>query len=771
MRFLLRLLGSRLPRTEGRLDAPVRSELTLRRDCHGVVYVEAANDDDAFFGLGFAQAQDRAFQLEMFVRAARGTLAELVGAEMLDADRLSRRLGFKRIGRSQLEKQSSAVRAQLEAFARGVNFALAQGPRCHEAALLGAPRLELEPADSLAVVAFISFALSSNWDAELARLRVLLADGPEALAALEAADPALLASEQGSRLERDARLLGAADKLATDAAKLLQAGPAAGASNNWVLAPSRTTTGRPLLACDPHLSPMLPSYWHLAHVRTPDWAMSGCCFPGQPVCSFGHNERVAWGFTAGHHDNTDLFVERIPPDGAKALHDGRWEDCEVREEVIRVRGRGEVREKVVVTRRGPVVTPCLESGGPALSLRATWMAARGNPSYQVFRAATAADARDLFASYPADSENRLFADVNGTIVWKLVGDAPVRRGGHGLLPMPGWLPEAGWEPEPLAFESMPGVVDPPSGFLASANQAPAVATSTFLGADWLDGGRYARVVELLASREKWDVESTMKMQLDRTTVHWRALREKVLAALRGSTATQAVSLLESWNGSVDPDSSAAAIYELFFAELMCRACRAKAPKAWRAALGEGVNALLPHGMMSLRRSSQLVRLVQEQPEGWFPGGWPAEMRSSLEAAVARLTELAGARPDDWAWGRVRPLVLTHPVGTKPVLRSLFNIGPIAFGGDASTLPQASVPFDEPLANPIGIPNFRMVLDVGRWEECRYVLAGGQSGNPLSPHYADMVPLWERGEGVPIAWSKESVAKAAVALLALRPAGA
>ncbi|MGC4121643.1 MAG: penicillin acylase family protein [Myxococcales bacterium] len=561
MRFLLRLLGTRLPKTEGELPAPLHSEVTIRRDRHGIVYVEAQNDDDAFFGLGFAEAQDRAFQLELFVRAARGTLAEVVGAEMLDADRLARRLGFRRNAQAQLEVQTPAVRAQLEAFIRGANFALRQGPRTHEAALLGAPPFVLEPADSLAVVQFISFALCSNWDAELARLRILLADGPEALFALEAADPSLIAGERGSRLERDARLLQAAEKLAADADRLLGAAPAGGASNNWVLAPSRTTTGRPLLACDPHLSPMLPAYWYLAHVRTPDWAVSGACFPCQPIASFGHNEKVAWGFTAGHHDNTDLFVERLSDDGTRALREGGWEACEVRDEVIRVRGRADVHERVVVTPRGPVVSPCLPAGAPVLSMRATWMAARPIASFQIFRAQTVAEARELFRVYPADSENRLFADVHGTIAWQLVGDAPARRGGHGLVPMPAWHADTGWEREPLPFDSLPGITNPPEGFLATANQPPRSTTQTFLGADWLDGGRYARIVELLAAREKWDLEATMRMQLDRTTVYWRALRETVLAAMRGSPAREAVGLLEDWDGVVGPDSAAAAVFE------------------------------------------------------------------------------------------------------------------------------------------------------------------------------------------------------------------
>ncbi len=768
MRGLLRLLGSRLPRVDGELRAPVKAEVTIRRDRHGVAYVEAANDHDAFYGLGFAQAQDRAFQLELFVRAARGTVAEVVGPEMLEADKLARRIGFRRGAEAQFAKLAAPSRLQFESYAKGVTFAMRQGPRAHEQVILGTPPFEFHPADSLALLQFVSFALSSNWDAELARLKVLLADGPEALAALEYADPAWLATEEGSRLERDTRLLQAAEKLSADAAQMMKSGPAGGASNNWVLAPSRTSTGRPLLACDPHLSPVLPSYWYLAHVRTPEWSMSGAFFPGQPIASFGHNEKVAWGLTAGHHDNTDLFVERLSADGTQAQRNGAWEACEVRDEVIRVRGKPDVVERVVVTPRGPIVTPCLPTGGPALSLKGTWMAPRKIAVYQAFRVGSVAEAREMFRSYPAESENRMFADVHGSIAWQLVGDAPVRRGGHGLVPMPAWHDGAGWEPEPLPYEQMPGLTDPPEGFVATANQAPVNGSRSFLGADWLDGARHARIVELLRSREKWDVASTMKMQLDRTTTYWRQLREKVLAALRESAQLRAVALLEAWDGVVGPESAAAAIYELWFAELMVRACKAKAPKSWRAALGEGINPLLPHGMNALRRPGHLVRLILAQPGGWFAGGWPAELRACLDAAVAQLTKVAGPDAGGWAWGRVRPLVLVHPMGTRPVLKSIFNLGPIAFGGDVSTIPQASVPFDAPLSNPIGIPNLRCVIDVGNWEASRWVLAGGQSGNPLSPHYGDLLPLFERGEGISIAWTPESVKAAAKATLCLRP---
>jgi penicillin G amidase len=772
VRPLLRLLGRRLPRVDGSLLAPVRAPLTIRRDVNGVAYIEAQNDHDAFFGLGFAQGQDRAFQLELHLRVGRGTLAELVGKEMLDVDRLARRIGYRRIAEAQLAVQDARTRADFEAFAAGVNAGIASGKKPHELALLGGVSSRYEAFDILALLQFIAFSLSSNWDAELARLHILQSDGPEALAALEAADPALLKVETDAlgRLASDVSLLAAAERFATDASRTTTVAGVGGASNHWALAPSRTSTGRPLLVCDPHLTPSIPAPWYLAHVRTPDWAVSGAFFPGQPAASFGHNQRLGWGITSGHSDNTDLFVEKLGPDGQTALRGDKWVPCRVREERIRVKGGSEVVEKVVETPTGPIVTPVVPAGGTALSLRATWMVAKPMRAYQLHRARDVHEARACFKGFTGDSENRMFADVEGNIAWQLVGELPVRKKGHGLLPMPAWDESAGWEDAPLPFDKMPGATNPPEGFLATANAAPP-RTPDFLGADWLDPGRHDRIHALLPARRDWDVASSAAMQLDRTTVYWARLRGPLCKATDPAPAgaETAARLLAGWDGVVDTGSVGAAVFELTFAALMRRALRAKAPNAWKQAIGEGINELFDHGNMAVRRSGQLARLLVEQPDGWFARGWRDEIRAALVEAQAELQAAAGPDPGNWAWGRVRPLTLLHATGKVPVLKRIFNVGPIPFGGDCSTLPQAPVAFDHPLGNPLAIPNLRMVLDVGNWEAGRWILAGGQSGNPLSPHYADMVPRWERGETVPIAWEPASVHRVAVATLFLRPA--
>ncbi|HMJ13097.1 MAG TPA: penicillin acylase family protein [Polyangiaceae bacterium] len=778
-RLLGLVLGAREPILSGSIRMRgIQERIILRRDEHGVAYIEAETDADAFFGLGFCQAQDRAFQIELLLRVGRGTLAEIVGPDMLEVDKLSRRIGFARIGVAQLAACDGTTRGMLESFAHGVNAGLEQGrrKRAHELALLGAKPSRFEPWDSLGVLQFLAFALSSNWDAELMRLRILRADGKEALMRLEAS----LAEWRGvldasDRALQDVEILAAAEALAAGAAELRAHGAPTGASNNWAIAGSRTASGRPLLASDPHLSPTLPAPWYLAHLRTPEWAMTGACFVTQPVVSIGHNAHGAWAVTAGHADNTDLFVEQLGPDGTSAFDGARFVTCEVREERIRVKGKPDVVERVVVTPRGPIVGPALGEHGDALSLRGTWMAARSVGGYTIFRAENVQQMRACFASYPALSENRLFCDVAGSIAWQMTGDLPVRRRGSALLPAPGWDESAGWELEPLPFEALPHEQDPARGWLASANQRPACASEAgmpFLGVDWLDSYRYDRITELLDARSDWTVDACLAMQLDRHSRLWTEVRDSFLTATEGNTEHElavARRLLAAWDGNVAPDSAAASVFELALAGLAERVARAAAPHAWASALGTPLNAVLPHGTMPLRRLSHLSRLIREQPDGFFPEGWQREIRLSLAAAVRELAARAGADERRWMWGTVRPLVLRHPFATHALFARMFGLPKVAVGGDATTIPQASVDFQQPLGDPIGIANLRAVIDVGAWHASRWSLAGGQSGNPCSTHFGDLLFLWERGQGITIAWDRADVAGRAHTTLVLERA--
>lgn len=769
-RHLLRLTGRRLPRMNGWLRVEgISAQITIARDRWGIPHVEATTDADAWFGLGFCHGQDRAFQLELLLRAGRGTVSALVGPAGLPIDRLSRRLGFAHLAHRQRDVIDYDVRQTLGAYVRGVNAALQIGPRPHELVLLrGGQPTPWAIEDVLAFQGLQSMALAGNWDIELARLRILVEDGSDALLRVDPlsgpevpVDPAM-----GQAAGRSLELL------AEDLSLLREFVAGAGGSNAWAIAGERTASNAPLLANDPHLAPSLPAPWYLAHLSTPAWKIAGASFVGGPAFPSGHNGQAAWGITAACTYGADLFIEQVGPDGRSVRRGDDWVPCEMRREVIEVRGAGPAVEAVIVTPHGPIISPLLDGVDHVLSLRAAWLDPQ--PVRGLLHAPHAHSFEELrrsFAAWPGPGLNVVGADAAGHIGWQLVGQLPQRRRGHGLLPLPGWDQANGWAEGMMPFDAMPFELDPAGGLIVSANDAPRVAARDggFLGADWIDGYRAARIHERLAERDDWNVAACLHLQADVASAPWRELRETILALPADrARAARALHLLGAWDGRVTADSSAAAIFELFLSDMACRVARAAASRAWSFALGAGFGAAVPRTLLVARWTSRLVRRLREQPDGHFRNGWPAEMADALAAVVERLEREHGTDPGRWAWGTLRRLTLVHALGARPPLDRLLNVGPVPVGGDANTVAQAGANPLSPLDNPGAIANHRTVIDLGDPERSRYVLAGGQSGNPLSPHYADLFELWRRGEAVPIPWSREAVAAATVATLRLVP---
>ena len=738
----------------------LRGSVSIGRDRWGIPHVDARTDADAWYALGFCQGQDRAFQLEILLRAGRGTLAELVGPAALPIDRLTRTLGLAALAEQQRAALDADVSTVVDAYAAGVNAAFEVSPRPHELVLLRAPRSSWRTEDVMAFMTLQSLALAGNWDTELARLRILLADGPDAVTTVAPWYGAWLptvTSEAAGDTDPLARL-------ASDIAALHEL-VGAGASNAWAVDASRSSSGAPLLANDPHLAPSVPAPWYLAHLRTPEWEIAGPSFVGSPAFPSGHNGHLAWGITAACTDSSDLFWERLDLEAGTARGPGGPEPITRSREEITVRGAGTHVEEVMRTARGPIVTPLLDDVETALSLRATWLepaAVRG--FVDAPRARDAETLRAAFAGWPGPGLNVVVAERTGEIGHFVVGTLPRRRTGNGTLPQPAWDPSAGWLDEHLAPEALPAMIGPPAGLVASANNPPAGGPGApFLGVDWLDGYRAARITERLGQRDDWDVAGFLELQLDLASVPWRELRDLVLVVEPSSgDARRARDLLENWDGVVGADSVGAAVYELFVTALASAVAREAAPRGWRWALGTGFGACLPRTTFGARIVSGLVARLRDGSDG------RSLIDAALAEAVGQLSARAGPNPSRWAWGRIRPLRLRHVLDVRRPLDRIFALGPVPLGGDANTVAQAGVRPLDPTANPSAIANHRTVIDLADPERSRYVLCGGQSGNPLSPHYADQFDLWRRGKSVPIPWSPEAVEAATVERLLLRP---
>ena len=774
LRLLVRLgFGQRFPMTSGEVAIPgPTAPIVIRRDKWGIPHIDAEIDGDAWFALGFCHAQDRAFQLETLLRLGRGTLSELVGESAVKVDRLSRRIGFRRAANRQLPALDPDMRDGMTSYVNGVNAGLTRGlpVKPHEFAILGGVPTQWEPADVLAFLKVQSFLLPSNWDVEIARLRTLRTDGPEALRDLDPVYPDWLPVTQSPGNHGDFL-----QPLLDDLAAFAKFAPPGGGSNNWVIGGSRTLSGKPIIANDPHLSPTIPAPWYLAHIRTPSWSVAGATFAGAPAFPIGHNGFACWGVTAGLTDNSDLFLETLGPDGQSVRNsDGGFVPCETVRETIRVKGSADVVEDVLITPRGLVISPVLVGVREAVSIRAIWL--EPLPLRGFLDSAKTRDFdtfRQEFAKWPMLPLNVLYADAHGTTGWQLAGQLPVRKSGFGTLPLPADSPNVGWESEPLPFAKMPFIRNPEPGFLATANNPPSAITrdSPFLGVDFIDGYRAAVISEELAKHSVgWTVADCLKLQRNVRSKPWSEIRDIVLALTPTEPdAVAGLALLRDWNGDVSADSPAAAVFELFIAELSVRIAKARAPKSWASLVGGDESGPATNNLFGDRRVGHLVRLLREQPVDWFPRSWPDELTDTLGFVVRKLRTEYGPGPAWWHWGDIRSLVMKHPIfGKIWWLRWLFNRGPIPCGGDQNTVSQAGVRPTEPTEPTHNMANLRAVFDTSDWSNCRFVLCGGQSGNPLSPHYDDQFELWRRGDAVPMAFTSEEVLRAAVTTLRLVP---
>lgn len=769
------LLGKRLPVTSGTLKVPGASQsITIYRDRYGIPHIEAGTEIDAYYALGFCQGQDRAFQLEMLLRVNHGTLSELIGEDGLPIDRLSRRIGFYRYAKGHYSLLKPGLKSMIDAFANGINEGVNYGCQKfpHGFALLRANPTPWKGVDILAGGNYIAFGLSA-WSAKLTRLILLHKDGPQAIKALDPdyADWLPVTSPVAS-------LAGASiDRLSEDLALLTSIYGLEGNSNNWAMNSRRTSTGRPILANDPHLWPSLPTQWYLAHIETPNMKVAGASFLGAPNIPSGHNQYAAWGVTATLADNIDLFIEQFGEDGVSVKEEEAWASCETLHETYMIKGKEPFEEDILVTPRGPIISDVLEgdfgtSTTQAIALRATWMSPQS-----VEGLITLHHARD-FASFRAAasnsrfvSQNFVYADIHDNIGWQFTCDVPQRGEGRGILPLPGWDARYHWKEDSTPWDKMPTLLNPEANFLATANDKPTAddGGGSYLGRDFIEY-RHARIVELLAERSDWDIESTLRMQIDQFSIPWSEMKAIVLSTPVGSDdARLAQELLKDWDGILYYDSAAAAVYEFFVISMLQRMAGVKAPNSAEYALDKGFHPLVLRSMFGLRPVSNLVRLLNSQPEDWFEKGWSAEIADALAQAVHELRYKQGDDHKTWSWGAVHGLVLTHPLGIRPPLDKVFNRGPYPTGGDHDTVAQAGRTADEFGSNVTGLANLRAVHDVGNWDECRYVIAGGQSGNPFSPHYDDLLEYWLRGEMVRMAWSKETVKRAAVQTLQLQPA--
>ena len=733
----LALLGT-LPDTEGSLGvAGISAPVEIGRDRHGVPHIRAASADDAYFGLGLVHAQDRFWQMEAMRRLATGRLSEVIGPPTLKRDRFMRTLGFSRLVRIQYDRLEAPVRRALVAYAAGVN-AWMERRRWLLPPEFMALRYRPEPwrpTDSLLWAKVMALDLSRYWRDKLLRQRL----------------SGRLTGEQIDQLWPIGYRLGPApsatkgDRADTDAAWLALPGPARqprGASNSWVVAGSRTAVGKPILANDPHLGFRAPILWYLARLSAPGLEVTGATLPGFPFTLLGHNGRIAWGMTSAENDQQDLFVERPlegdgdryrTPDGPRRFH--------VRHEVIAVRGAPDVEMTVRETRHGPVLSDMVGGGaeaGDVLALAAVFLRPDDTTPqalYRVNRARNWGEFTAALEEFHAPQMAFTYADTDGNIGFIMPGKVPVRR--FGRSPAPGWTGEADWSGF-IPFAELPRGFNPPGGKIVAANQdLTPPGYPHFISADWSPGYRARRIHDLLDSRQ--DAETTARIQRDTVSLMARHLLPLMLRVTpRSMQAKRAIAMLGAWDGAMSRHRAEPAIFTAWLRALN------------RAVYGDELGPLL--GPYWSLRPRFMVAALSRRAEWCDDIGTAVEetcneqLELALEEALRGLSDRLGPDMAQWRWGDLHQARFRHGVlGRLPIIGRLVNLAIETDGGNytvnrgASSVGSLDASFDH-----IHGPGLRAIYDTADLEGSRFIIATGQSGNPLSPHYGDLLEAWRDG---------------------------
>jgi penicillin amidase len=756
-----------LPKTSGELHLPgLDDRVEVRRDVYGVPRVQARTATDLAFAHGFCLGQDRLWQLEFYRRVAAGRLAEFAGKDALQADRLMRTLGLRRVAERELARVEARLRDLLHSYAAGVNAAVqAAAALPLEFQLL---RLEPEPwsaVDSLAIGKVIALGFSTNMETELFRSELVRDIGAERTALLEPQYPGgnPVITEPGVPWSGDP--LELAEQIAEVRASIgLSLEPSG--SNNWAVSGERSATGKPLLAGDPHISTTIPDVWYAIELSTPDFELRGGSMPGFPGLVIGQTRHVAWSFTNVMGDVQDLFVERIrePADGGPPEYEfeGAWRPLTVHREEILVRGRSapevlEVRE----THHGPVMNGPLGAGrGEPLAL--AWTALREpfftRLSVDVGEIQSGEELVEGFRDYNVPPMNLVWADARGNIGYKLVGKLPLRRGGCPDMPKPGWTGEYEWEGY-VPYEELPAIVNPPGGVVVTANNQIAPADYPFhITSEYLDGYRAARIEQLLAEKERHKLDDFERIQADLYSIPGELTSHR-LARLRpaGQREVRAIERLKSWDHRLEPGTVAGTIYAVFtahFAKAVSEAVIGDPEQAerWRS---KSMLGFTPMVSSPWRFQARLIELWDEgDPELIGGRDWDDLALASLRSALDELEDCYGSDPAGWAWGHVHGVRFAHPLGEgESALSRLLDrllSRRLPAGGAQETVSQIGYVPHEGDYTGRWAPSYRLLCDLGDPDRSRWQHMTGQSGHPGSPHYDDLLEAWLAGRTNPVA---------------------
>ncbi|MDH4653270.1 MULTISPECIES: penicillin acylase family protein [unclassified Pseudomonas] len=755
---------SKKPVRDGELAmANLQAPVTVRYDERGVPHIQAANEADMYRALGFVHAQDRLFQMEMLRRLSRGELAEILGARLVDTDRLFRTLGIRAHAdayASKMDKDSPATKA-LQAYLDGINQYQDSRPAPVEFDLLGIEKRPFTIADTLSVAGYMAYSFAAAFRTEPAITYVRDELGADYLKAFdldwhpEGVIGQPLAQGDWQDLNRLAQLSQQA---------LVEAGlPQFEGSNAWAVSGSHTASGKPLLAGDPHIRFAVPAVWYEAQLSYPGFELYGHHQALNPVASLGHNRQFAWSLTMFQNDDLDLIAEKSNPDNPDQVwYQGQWVNLESREETIQVKDGEPVKLTLRRSPHGPIINDALGAAAGKTPIAMWWaFLETENPIldafYQLNRADSLDKARAASEKIHSPGLNIIWANASGDIGWWAAAKLPQRpdgvnpyfilNGSTGEADKPGYLP----------FSANPHEENPQRGFIVSANYQPLSPTGVAIPGYYNLPDRGVRLNQRLAeSGVKWDVQNSQALQLDTTTGYGPRLLAPILGDLRAAATDDAerglVEQLANWQGDHPLDSTAATLFNQLTYEL--------SNALMRDELGDAFfDSLLQTRILD----SALPRLTNEPASPWWDKRDTPQketradvVKAAWQASLAHLKKTLGEDSSKWQWGNGHTLTHSHPLGQQKPLNLLFNVGPFAAPGGHEVPNNLSQRVGPAPWEVFYGPSTRRLIDLADAEHALGINPVGQSGVPFDRHYKDQAEAYIRGEYVPMHFAEDEV---------------
>jgi len=757
--------------------AGISAPVEIVRDANGIPHIYGKSEADGWYGLGYAHAQDRLWQMDFNRRIGAGRLSEILGEKGLNTDKFLRTLSVYHYAEQNYANESPETRAILQAYAAGVNAFIADpnGPLPVEFQVMGVTPRPWKPADSLVWSKMMAWDLGANWSSEILRLRMLKEGGLSQQQISELFPP--YPGDAPVALPDLASLYKGVDlplKQFAAVSRDLVPEPGNG-SNNWVVSGARTASGKPLLANDPHLGLAAPPVWYFAHVETPEVQVMGATLPGIPGVVLGRNKRIAWGFTNTGPDVQDMFIEKI--EGDKYLTPTGLAEFETREETIHVKDAEDVNLTVRISRHGPIISDVMGAAAKAVgdghAMAFSWTALRGdNTTASAIIASNKAQSWSEYVSalrfFDVPQQNMVSADVDGNIGYYAPGRVPVRHPDNkvrGFMPVPGWDAKYDWQGY-IPFDELPHIYNPSRNYVATANHKVVDKDYPhFITGEWAAPYRARRIESLLTGRDKHSIGSFREIQSDIKSLYATDLLPRLLkVAPANDDAAQAVKLLSAWDGTMDRLKPEPLIYNSWMRELSVL--------IYADELGD-----LFKSYQDLR-SVFISNVLTGGQDHWCDNvktGVKETCDEQISGALVKALADTRVRSDNdkmetWVWGEMHFAHSDHnPFTHVGSLAGIFDIS-IPNGGDGFTVNVAKhkISDDENPYRQFHGPSLRAIYDLSNLDNSRWIHSTGQSGNVFSPFYSNLTETWRNVEDMPMTMERAAIEAGAVGTLTLRP---